>query len=63
LHVIPGHRGLLWKYAPAPQSKPVAPAYRLVARSAPSVAFRLELRFWPQGQHSIQTVLLFKVFV
>jgi hypothetical protein len=30
--------------APAPQSKPVAPAYRLVARSAPSVAFRLELR-------------------
>jgi len=41
----------------------VAPAYRLVARSAPSVAFRLELRFWPQGQHSIQTVLLFKVFV
>jgi hypothetical protein len=36
--------------APAPQSKPVAPASRLVAHVAPSVAFGLGRGFWPQGQ-------------
>jgi hypothetical protein len=35
---------------PAPQSKPVTQASRLVARNAPSVAFGLGVRIPPQGQ-------------
>ena len=36
--------------APAPQSRPVTPASRLVAQTTPLVACGLGLKSWPQGQ-------------
>jgi hypothetical protein len=38
---------------PAPQSKPVAPASRLVAHIAPSVAFQPGVRFRLQDRHRL----------
>jgi hypothetical protein len=43
-----------WSTTPAPQSKPVAHASRLVARGAPSVAFGLGLRILAAGPARIR---------
>ena len=46
--------------SPAPQSKPVTPAARLVARTAPLVAFGLGLRILAAGPAPIPTILRFR---
>ena len=49
--------------APAPQSKPVTPASRLVAQDAPLVASGLGLRILAAGPAPLTTVLLLRSFM
>jgi hypothetical protein len=59
----PGWSGDAVNPIPAPQSKPVTLASRLVARNAPSVAIGLGLRILAAGPAPEPTVLLSRAFM